>query len=774
MKRTGILILIIIMILSCLMGCGTALKEKSGFTDESRQSVPNEENSAISNTSFTADGESLSPIPISYEALEVDYTGKAPIYDICNCRDKIYFTCEQGAYTGIYEMTIGESASKVVLTELPEGLAPMVITTDAVGDIYTVLRSKDINGNIKQMLLWKLDGEGNTLLECDITELVPVQSSPWSIAVDAEGYIFVRIGIMREELFLVFDGVGSYVGAIANEKEYSHIDALGRAQDGSVYAVLWKQDGTNVLAKCDGASLTLEEYSLSTEFSGSMFATVGMGFDSELTLYGPGYGICKYSADGEESVYLKPKDFPCAVDGTKTCILEDGRLLMVVSTISVVDNNIVNVAEGTKLYYIPLLKEVNSTKEETKQKEQVTLAVFREDALLAQYVQEYNAAQSDYEVVIENQLILGEVTLQEAISNLLIKIASGKGPDIVSWGSFYTPAYVTNEAFLDLSEFVGTLSEETYAKNILEAFALDNGLYVLVPEFKVGTIALKDAELDEMSGWNVQALMDYYENREEGSILFPGETRLSVFGYLCSGSIGQFVDWSEGTCNFEQDSFLRMMEFSNGFSDTLQFDEDTSLKALFSEGRALLYPLTLSDVFGTCRVETMFGDNKVAYMGYPIEGQSGNVAEIAGYAFSINALSKHTEEALDFLTGTLETNFQEKLTALPVSRTLLQSYIEEAMTVEYRVNGDGVEEPVAKEQVHFEGEEPVYIYQISEENAADFWELIDSVELSSVIDRTVYGIILEEMDVYFSGEKNAWEVMGLIQNRVQLYMQEQY
>ena len=94
--------------------------------------------------------------------------------------------------------------------------------------------------------------------------------------------------------------------------------------DGSVYAVLWKQDGTNVLAKCDGASLTLEEDSLSSEFSGSMFAAVGMGFDSDLTLYGPGYGICKYSADGEESVYLAPKDFPCALDGTKTCILEDG------------------------------------------------------------------------------------------------------------------------------------------------------------------------------------------------------------------------------------------------------------------------------------------------------------------------------------------------------------------------------------------------------------------------------------------------------------------
>lgn len=177
--------------------------------------------------------------------------------------DKIYFTSEQDEeYAGIYEMAVGESSSRPVLTDLPDGLVPKVITAGTGGSLYTVLKSDDLDGKLHQMLLWKLDNEGNIIFEVDITELVPTQSTPWAIAVDASGYVFVRIGIMREDLFLVFDEAGKYSGTIENSGNFQHIDALGRAQDGYVYAILGQQDATNILVKCDGATCTLEEYAL--------------------------------------------------------------------------------------------------------------------------------------------------------------------------------------------------------------------------------------------------------------------------------------------------------------------------------------------------------------------------------------------------------------------------------------------------------------------------------------------------------------------------------
>ena len=414
-------------------------------------------------------------------------------------------------------------------------------------------------------------------------------------------------------------------------------------------------------------------------------------------------------------------------------------------------------------------------KQAPAQKTQLSMAVFKEDMVLSEYIKEYNSKQMNCEIILKNYLVQGDeyIPLKDAVNNMMMEIATGKGPDLVNWGSRYSPAYVMNEAFVDLSGYVAELSEDNYIKNVLEAFAIDGKLYALVPEFKISTIVLRDEELNDLSEWSVEALMEYYENREAGTILFPGETSLSVFGYLCSGSIEEFIDWSNGTCDFERESFKLLLEFANMFPKNLQFDGETSLIALFREGKALLYPMTVTGVFDITRVGTMFGERKVAYMGYPIKGCSGNVAEVGNYAFSINVLSKHQEEVMDFLETTMKESFQEQLENLPVSRTLLQTYIQQAKEMEYTANAEGIKEPKAKAWLRFEGEEPVAIYNISQENEESFWNLVESVEKSSVVDSTVYSIILEEMEDFFSGAKEKDDVINVIQSKAGVYLAEQ-
>ena len=187
----------------------------------------------------------------------------------------------------------------------------------------------------------------------------------------------------------------------------------------------------------------------------------------------------------------------------------------------------------------------------------------------------------------------------------------------------------------------------------------------------------------------------------------------------------------------------------------------------------MLYPMTVTGVFDITRVGTMFGERKVAYMGYPIKGCSGNVAEVANYAFSINVLSKHQEEVMNFLETTMKESFQEQLENLPVSRRVLQTYIGQAKEMEYTVNAEGIKEPKAKTWLRFEGEEPVAIYNISQEDEESFWNLVESVEKSSVVDSTVYSIILEEMEDYFSGAKKKEDVINVIQSKAGVYLAEQ-
>lgn len=293
----------------------------------------------------------ISEMEVSTKAMEVVYTGEVPISDVYSLQGHIYFTCEvEGAQAGIYEMELEGSDAQAVISDLQEGWIPKVLTVGTDGSIYTILKNAKAEKTESKMLLWKVAEDGTILWEKDITELVPDDASPWAIAIDAEDYIFARIGIMRETLFLVFEANGNYCGQIANEEGFLHIDALGRGKDGLVYAVLERQDETNVLAKCDAKSCTMELYELGTEVSGfGLFSLVGSGRDSDLVLYGPSYGICKYNLGENASVYMQPQAFPCSVDGRKCCILEDGRLCMVATNGNAVENTI--------LYYIPFVEQ---------------------------------------------------------------------------------------------------------------------------------------------------------------------------------------------------------------------------------------------------------------------------------------------------------------------------------------------------------------------------------------------------------------------------------
>lgn len=409
------------------------------------------------------------------------------------------------------------------------------------------------------------------------------------------------------------------------------------------------------------------------------------------------------------------------------------------------------------------------------QKTQVNLAVFGKNADLESYIQRYNEKQTAYEIVVKDYLQQGEtyLSLEDAVHNLMIESAAGKGPDLVNWGAWYSPIYAANGMFMDLSDYVKGLSEDMVLTNILGAFAVDEKLYTIVPEFTVSTIVLQNRQLENLDEWNIEALMEYYTHREEEMILFPGETSLSVFGYLCSGSIENYIDWSKGTCDFTQESFAEMLEFANMFPETLILSDDTSVFKLFQEGKALMYPMILTNVLDLATVRTLFGQEEIVCMGYPMGKENGNVAEVTKYAFSVSAWGKNQNQAVEFVLSTLQDDFQTSLENLPVSRNVLEDRIKAASEIEYVQNTEGEREAKAKTWLRFENEEPVAIYQISKQDEADFWNILEQIEKSCVLDRTAYQIVLEEVKNIFSGTKEISDVVDVIQSRVGIYLAEQ-
>lgn len=413
---------------------------------------------------------------------------------------------------------------------------------------------------------------------------------------------------------------------------------------------------------------------------------------------------------------------------------------------------------------------VSETEEKT-----LTLAVFESefilrDSGLLQWVNSYNEAHTDMRIEIVNYLD-NYSDPEEALNQIKIEINAGKGPDMINFGWKYSPLDASNGMLADLYPLMKadeSFDEHDFYYNVLETFAVDDSLYVMVPAYKIESYATINDKLSGLESMDVQQLVDAYNLSDDKSILFPGETKKSVFGMICYGSMENYIDWDDGTCKFNGDSFKKILGFANEFPLNLNITEDYSAKEIFTEGHALLYPVSIDSVYGITGVRLLYNETPT-YIGYPVDAGCGSMAGIAGIAIGISSTSKNKEEAWNFLSSLLDREFQDNINnGLPLRVSSLEQKLENAMEPEYDANG----EKIAKGAMRFEGEDTIYIYEISLEDAETLRTIIRKIEYNSTVDYNLYNILLEEADYLFNDDRNVDDVADIIQNRARIYISE--
>lgn len=389
---------------------------------------------------------------------------------------------------------------------------------------------------------------------------------------------------------------------------------------------------------------------------------------------------------------------------------------------------------------------------------------------LSHWVNLYNERHSEVQIEIVNYLDQYPDP-QEALSHIKIEISAGKGPDLVNFGGQYSPLDASSGMLVDLYPLLQgdeSFDRQDYYCNIMDAFAVGDSLYALVPSYRIYTYATVDDQLARLDGMNVRQLADAYDRQGEAGILFPGETKMAVFGMICYGSLENYIDWNEGTCDFNRESFREILRFANQFPLKLNITDEYSAKEMFTEGRALLYPVSLDDVYGITGVRMLFGKTPV-YIGYPFDEGCGTMAGIANLAIGISASSKYTEESWEFLRSLLDSEYQDGVrNALPLRVSSMEQKLEDAMRAEYGANG----EKTVKSVLRFEGEEPVNIYEITEEDAETLKSILCKIEHNATVDYHLYNILLEEAAYLFREDRNIDDVADIIQNRASIYIRE--
>lgn len=169
---------------------------------------------------------------------------------------------------------------------------------------------------------------------------------------------------------------------------------------------------------------------------------------------------------------------------------------------------------------------------------------------------------------------------------------------------------------------------------------------------------------------------------------------------------------------------------------------------------AVLFPVTVSDVYETALVECLFEEEPVNYIGYPgVEGNGGMI-ENGSLVMGITINCKQPEMAWEFIKTFLEEDYQDKSREyLPIHRGALETWLKEAQEKEYKENG----EEKIKDEMLFDGEESLWTTAITEEDAGQVLDLIENASTLSTWDEELRNIVYEEAVMYFEGDRTAEE-----------------
>lgn len=403
-------------------------------------------------------------------------------------------------------------------------------------------------------------------------------------------------------------------------------------------------------------------------------------------------------------------------------------------------------------------------------REVIKLGVLYDNQEVTRQVNKFNKNNSDYLIEIKNY---GE--LESGLDQIKYEIISGEGPDLIDFGGGYSESVMVRGLTVDLYEMMEAdkdFHKEDYYENIIDSMAIDGRLYAISPHYSIISFAGKSGVIEQES-WTMREMYQYFAQLPAGSIFFPGDTKDVVFGYLCIGSINDFIDWDTGTCYFTSDDFKEMLLFSNSFRSFFQLEEEKSIIEMYQEGEALLYPVAINNVWEVTADKIILDNQNNTYVGYPVtdsdkeKGITGNVVKADEIILGINKNSDKKGAAWSFIRSFLEKDYQVSIkNALPLRIQAMEEKIQTALA--------GVSAEKAEYSILFEGEDAIPITRITEADAMQLRDIIESTTRSSSIDYELYNIIQEEAAFYFSGDKTLEDTVEIIQSRVQLYVKEKY
>ncbi len=380
------------------------------------------------------------------------------------------------------------------------------------------------------------------------------------------------------------------------------------------------------------------------------------------------------------------------------------------------------------------------------------------DSWLKEQVTLFNKQNGTYYAVIEEG---GEsVSWEDFLTETNLQLVAGKGADIISKNAIHGDIYslIDKGVFADLKPFMEAsgMSEEDYFPAAFDIWRYDGKIYgagtkILMWDYTVDRSILKSGE--ELT---VETLADAMLGLEEERFFYQKYSAGDILNFFLQGSedLWGMIDWEKGTCDFKGELFSKMLLAAQKCAYDGKHDYQDIM-----EQRAYAYFYNHESDSDLEKRNRMPGG---------VFFDDGCHAEMAAnYVFGINAKSRNPEGAWELLTFLLGEEAQLAQVGvdgyMPINRAAFdkaaQQQIDEGAIVHY------VDEAGRSTIIHRDA--------LTQEKVGEIMSYLEEARALPIRTVPLLAIIQEEAKAYFTGEKSMDEVIGLIENRVGLYLQEQ-
>ncbi|MCL2045141.1 MAG: hypothetical protein FWG88_01985 [Oscillospiraceae bacterium] len=446
----------------------------------------------------------------------------------------------------------------------------------------------------------------------------------------------------------------------------------------------------------------------------------------------------------------------------------------------------------------------------------LTLACMNIDWTLRSTIVNFNRTNQKYRIFVNDYSVYStQDDYMAGLTKLSTEIISGEVPDLIITNGLPLNQYISRGLIEDLNPFIDAdpgLSRSDLVEGALRAAEVDGKLYQLFSNFYVFSLWGNPAILGDKTSWTMEEFMDVINaNPQATSPIGYYMTKSSFLQQAIMLGMDSYIDWGAGTANFDTDDFIKLLEFASTIPDEVDYDFENwvSEEQLISSGEQIMRFGIIYDLLNTMIDKERFG-GEVVYKGFPTASGAGNVITMIGsMAMTTSCIDK--DGAWEFMREIILGEGQTmgpRMFGFPLEKSKLDAMFEEMMTQEYYTDEDDEEQPVPKAGYYPENGgytifnadsfgyrssssvvtsvatmggamyprdmgEMIYIYAMTQEQADQIYQLIDSISgVAGGYDENLINIITEGADDYFQGRASAADAARVIQSRVAIYISE--